>query len=50
MASSNIVAMLVAIYFYKRSKFKSLILDPEKNIINQNIKIGVEKEFKKNKN
>lgn len=50
MASSNIVAMLVAIYFYKRSKFKSLILDPEKNIIDPNIKIGVEKEFKKNKN
>jgi len=51
MFSSNIIAMLVAIYFYRRSKFKSLISDSkgirEENIINRNIIIGVEKELKK---
>jgi putative MATE family efflux protein len=51
MASSNIVAMLVAIYFYKKSKFKSLLSDSEEeikeNIINPGIKIQVGTEFKK---
>ncbi|MCS5422874.1 MULTISPECIES: MATE family efflux transporter [Psychrilyobacter] len=49
--SSNIIAMLVAVYFYKRSEFKSLVEDPEdewvENKIDQGIKIEVEQNLKK---
>jgi len=50
-SSSNIIAMLVAIYFYKRSEFKSVVGDTEderiKNKINQGVEIEMEAEFTK---
>ena len=50
-SSSNIIAMLVAIYFYKKSKFKSMVEDTEservKNKINPGVKIEMEVEFTK---
>lgn len=54
MFGSNIIAMLIAIYVYKRSKFKSIVGDLEveriENTIDQGIKIEVGSEFEKNKN
>ena len=50
-SSSNIIAMLVAIYFYKRSEFKSIVGDTEdervKNKINQGVEVEMETEFSK---
>ncbi|WP_051251641.1 MATE family efflux transporter [Psychrilyobacter atlanticus] len=50
-SSSNIIAMLVAIYFYKRSEFKSIVGDTEdervKDKINQGVEIEMEAEFTK---
>ena len=50
-SSSNIIAMLVAIYFYKRSEFKSIVADSEdervKDKINQGVEIEMEAEFTK---
>jgi MATE family, multidrug efflux pump len=49
--SSNIIAMLVAVYVYKRSEFKSIVGDTEdekiKNKINQGVEIEMEAEFTK---
>jgi len=49
--SSNIITMVVAIYFYKKSKFKSIVGDTQdekvKNKINQGMEIEMEAEFTK---
>ena len=52
--SSNIIAMLIAIYVYKRSKFKSIVEDAEntedevvRNRMNQDVEDKMEAEFTK---
>jgi len=50
--SSNIITMIVAIYFYKKSKFKSIIVEDNeeekiKNKINRGLEAEMEVEFSK---